>query len=147
MILVTLSGLTHAPLDANFAAPVLSVVPVILDRFPDIKAPAALPSKALFTAPLEKPVRPMPVILLTADKASAVNALRLTGSGYSSATFTADSYFVQTIAAGSTAQGRVVNYDQTTGVLKYWQDRTLAGFNTVGTAQTAPTYGFNLNKF
>ena len=67
--------------------------------------------------------------------------------GYSSATFAADSYFVQTIAAGSTAQGRVVNYDQTTGVLKYWQDRTLAGFNTVGTAQTAPTYGFNLNKF
>jgi len=85
--------------------------------------------------------------LLSADKASAVNALRLTGTGYSSATFDADSEFTQTISAGSTAVGRVVNYDQVTGVLKYWQDRTLAGFNTVGTAQTSPTYGFNLNEF
>ena len=85
--------------------------------------------------------------LLSADKASAVNALRLTGTGYSSATFDADSEFTQTISAGSTAVGRVVNYDQVTGVLKYWQDRTLAGFNTVGTAQTDPTYGFNLNEF
>ena len=78
--------------------------------------------------------------LLSADKASALGALRLTGTGYSSATFTADSYVTQTIATGSTAVGRVVNYDQTTGVLKYWQDRTLAGFNTVGTAVTEPTY-------
>ena len=43
--------------------------------------------------------------------------------------------------------GRVVSYDQTTGVLKYWQDRTLAGFNTVGTAQTDPTYGYELVDF
>ena len=85
--------------------------------------------------------------LLSADKASAVSALRLTGTGYSSATFDADAEFTQTISAGSTAVGRVVNYDQTTGVLKFWQDRTLAGFNTVGTAQTNPTYGFNLNEF
>ena len=83
---------------------------------------------------------------LSLDKASAVPALRLTGTGYSSATFTSDSYFKQTIAAGTTALGRVVNYDQTTGVLKYWQDRSMAGFNTVGTAQTEPTYGYNLNK-
>ena len=85
--------------------------------------------------------------LLSADKASAVGALRLAGAGYSSATFTADSEFTQTIATGSTAVARVINYDQTTGVLKYWQDRSLAGFNTVGTAQTEPTYGFNLNAF
>ena len=85
--------------------------------------------------------------LLSADKASAVNALRLTGAGYSSATFTADAEFTQTISAGSTAVGRVVNYDQVTGVLKFWQDRTMAGFNTVGTAQTNPTYGFNQNEF
>ena len=96
---------------------------------------------------LENPQKYDSTALLSADKASALNALRLTGSGYSSATFAADSYFVQTISAGSTAQGRVVNYDQTTGVLKYWQDRTMAGFNTVGTAQTAPTYGYNLNQF
>ena len=85
--------------------------------------------------------------LLSSDKASALGALRLAGTGYSSATFTADSYVTQTIATGSTAVGRVVNYDQTTGVLKYWQDRTLAGFNTVGTAVTLPQYGFNLNAF
>jgi len=85
--------------------------------------------------------------LLTGDKASALGALRLTGTGYSSATFTSDSYVTQTIATGSTAVGRVVNYDQTTGVLKYWQDKTLAGFNTVGTAVTNPEYGFNRNAF
>ena len=85
--------------------------------------------------------------LLSSDKASSLRALRLTGTGYSSATFTADSHVTQTISAGSTAVGRVVNYDPTTGVLKYWQDRTLAGFNTVGTAVTTPQYGFNLNAF
>ena len=85
--------------------------------------------------------------LLSADKASAVGALRLTGAGYSSATFDPDAYFTQTVSAGTTAAARVVNYDQTTGVLKYWQDRTVAGFNTVGTAQTNPTYGYNLTAF
>ena len=84
---------------------------------------------------------------LTLDKASALNAIKLTGIGYSSATFTADSSITQTVATGSTAIGRVINYDQNTGVLKYWQDRTLAGFNTVGTAQTNPTYGFDLSEF
>ena len=85
--------------------------------------------------------------LLNSDKASAVNALKLVGAGYSSATFSPDSYVTQTIATGSTAVGRVVNYDQTTGVLKFWQDRSVAGFNTVGTAQTQPTYGFELQEF
>ena len=85
--------------------------------------------------------------LLSSDKASALRALRLAGTGYSSATFTADSYVTQTIATGSTAIGRVVNYDQTTGVLKYWQDRTTAGFNTVGAGVTDPQYGFNRNAF
>ena len=85
--------------------------------------------------------------LLTSDKASAVGALRLTGTGYSTASFVADSYFTQTVATGTTAVGRVLNYNQTTGVLKYWQDRSLSGFNTVGTAQTNPIYGFDLTEF
>ena len=85
--------------------------------------------------------------LMSADKASALGALRLTGTGYSSATFTSDSYITQTISTGSTAVARVVNYDQTTGVLKFWQDRTLAGFNTVGSGVTDPQYGFNRNAF
>jgi len=84
---------------------------------------------------------------LTLDKASAVYALKLTGIGYSSASFTPDSYITQTIGVGSTAVGRVISYDQTTGVLKYWQDRTTAGFNTNGTKNTSPIYGFVLNRF
>ena len=85
--------------------------------------------------------------LLVSDKASAVYALKLTGAGYSSATFTADSFVTQTIATGSTAAGRVVSYNQTTGVLKYWQDRTLAGFTTAGIGITNPTYGYELKEF
>ena len=84
---------------------------------------------------------------LAADKASSLGALKLVGAGYSTATFSGDSYFIQSVSTGTTAVGRVVNYDQNTGVLKYWQDRSLAGFNTVGTAQTQPTYGFDLTEF
>ena len=85
--------------------------------------------------------------LLSLDKATATGALRLAGAGYSSATFVADSYFTQTVATGSTAVARVVNYNQTTGVLKYWQDRDLAGFTTAGIGVTQPQYGFKLNAF
>ena len=85
--------------------------------------------------------------ILTVDKASALSALKLVGSGYSTASFTADAYFTQQVSTGSTAVGRVVSYDQNTGVLKYWQDRSLAGFSTVGIAQTQPTYGFDLTEF
>jgi hypothetical protein len=85
--------------------------------------------------------------ILTLDKASAVYALRLTGIGYSSAVFTADSTITQTVGLGSTAVGRVVSYDQVTGVLKYWQDRTNSGFSSDGTLDASPVYGFRSNKF
>ena len=87
--------------------------------------------------------------LLSLEKASAVSALKLIGIGYSSATFTADSSVTQTVSTGTTAIGRVVSYDQNTGVLKYWQDRTLVGFAyTSGVAQnTTPTYGLGLVDF
>ena len=87
--------------------------------------------------------------LLTLDKASAAYGLRLSGTGYSSVTFTPDSLIQQTVGTGVTAYGKVIAYDQTTGVLKYWQDRTIAGFNTVGTAQTATAaiYGYNTTRF
>jgi len=84
---------------------------------------------------------------LTLDKASAVYALRLTGTGYSSATFAQDAYITQTVGLGSTAVGRVVSYDQVTGVLKYWQDKSTAGFSTNGSLNPDPTYGFNMNRF
>ena len=85
--------------------------------------------------------------ILDVDKASALYALKLTGTGYSTASFTPDSIITQTIGTGVTAAGKVVSYDKTTGVLKYWQDRTLAGFNTDGTSQINPTYGFEINRF
>ena len=85
--------------------------------------------------------------LLSLDKASAAYALRLTGTGYSSATFTPDSIITQTIGTGVTAIGKVLGYDQVTGVLKYWQDRTMAGFTTVGVGTTAPIHGFNADRF
>ena len=41
----------------------------------------------------------------------------------------------------------MINYDSTTGVLKYWQARRTAGFNTDGTANTSPQHGFDLFRF
>jgi len=84
--------------------------------------------------------------ILTLDKASAVGAIKLSGN-FQSAFFPTDSQIIQTIGVGSTAVGRVISYDQNTGVLKYWQDKSLVGFNTDGTAKTNPTYGFSLNRF
>ena len=84
---------------------------------------------------------------LTLEKASAVYAVRLTGLGYSSAVFEPDTYVTQTVGVGSTAVGRVISYDQTTGVLKFWQDRSLAGFNTNGSQNSSPIYGFKLHRF
>jgi hypothetical protein len=85
--------------------------------------------------------------ILNLDKASAAYAIRLTGIGYDSAVFSPDSLITQTVGAGITAAGKVISYDQITGVLKYWQDRTISGFNTVGTAQTNPVFGFDLVEF
>ena len=84
---------------------------------------------------------------LAADKASAVYALKLAGAGYSGVTYNADDQVTQTIGIGSTAFGRVVSYDQNTGVLKYWQDKFHCGFNTDGTKNTSPTYGFTMERF
>ena len=81
--------------------------------------------------------------ILTTDKASAVYALKLTGTGVNSAIYTADSFINQTVSTATTAVGKVISYDQVTGVLKYWQDRSNSGFSAVGLAVTNPTYGFN----
>jgi hypothetical protein len=96
---------------------------------------------------VENPNSPAGGSVLTIDKASAVTALKLTGVGYSSATFTADSFVTQAVGTGQTAVGRVVTYDSNTGVLKLWQDRTVAGFTTAGIGQTSPAYGYSLNDF
>lgn len=85
--------------------------------------------------------------ILDVDKASSAYAIKLTGAAYSTTTFNPDSRIFQTIGTGVTAVGRVISYNQNTGVLKYWQDRTLVGFNTDGTQNNFPQYGFNLNRF
>ncbi len=89
--------------------------------------------------------------ILALDKASSLYALKLTGisspNDYISATFEPDSLITQTVGTGATAVGRVVSYDPNTGVLKYWQDRSMVGFNTDGTKNTNPTYGFTLRRF
>jgi hypothetical protein len=85
--------------------------------------------------------------ILTLDKASAVYALKLTGIGVDSAVYNADSFITQTVSTGTIAVGRVISYDQITGVLKYWQDRSMVGFTTVGIAITNPTFGFDQVEF
>jgi hypothetical protein len=85
--------------------------------------------------------------VLTLDKASAVYALKLTGIGVDSAVYTPDSFITQTVSTATTAVGKVISYDQITGVLKYWQDRSMSGFSTVGVAITNPTFGFNQVEF
>ena len=88
---------------------------------------------------------------LSIEKASALNALKLVGitnsDDFKTARFTSDSIITQTIGVGITAVGKVISYDPNTGVLKYWQDRTLYGFNADGTKNLSPTYGLQLNNF
>ena len=96
---------------------------------------------------VESPVAYDSTDILELDKASALYALKLVGSGYSSVVFNPDTNITQTIGVGSTAFGRVVSYDQNTGVLKYWQDRTASGFNTSGTLNSSPTFGFETHRF
>ena len=86
--------------------------------------------------------------VLSLEKASCLYALKLTGDGSTTATFTPDSSVTQTVGTGVTAVGRVISYDKNTSVLKIWQDKSLVGFNTDGTrADVAPTYGYKQNIF
>ena len=85
--------------------------------------------------------------VLTSDKASAVSALKLTGIGYSEAIFDVDSEITQLVGTGKTSVGRVINYDQNTGVLKLWQNRNNHGFDVNGNREVNPDYGFELNEF
>ena len=75
-------------------------------------------------------------IVLDKDRASATYALKLIGKNliddYKGLTIEPDSIITQTVGTGITAVGKVVSYDNKTGVLKYWQDRSLYGFNLGG---------------
>jgi hypothetical protein len=96
---------------------------------------------------VENPLAYQSTSILNKTKASALSALKLTGVAYSTTNFVTDGLITQTVGLGSTAVGRVISYDKNTGVLKYWQDRTLVGFNIDGSKNEIPLYGFKLNQF
>ena len=73
-----------------------------------------------------------------------MGALKLDVSSLSGVTFTANTTITQTVGVASTAVARVVSWDQTTGVLKYWQDRKVATSSTVG---VDPKFGYELLEF
>ena len=93
---------------------------------------------------LKNPIENGSTDLLSASSVSNLPALRVTGATAGTLSAAVDGIVYQTVGIGSTAVGRVVSYDTTTKVLKYWQDRSLA---TKSSAGVAPTYGYKLNKF
>ncbi len=85
---------------------------------------------------------------LNKNRASAVRAIKIKAPDNENVIVRENSFFTQTVGVGSTAVGRVVSYDKPTGVLKYWQDRSVAGFTTAdGLIDPNPTYGIGLNQF
>jgi len=81
---------------------------------------------------------------VSSEKASAVYAVKVTSDQLDQVTFVEDDVITQNIGVGSTAIGRVVSFDNTTGVLKYWQDNQVATSSTVG---VNPLYGYKLLRF
>jgi hypothetical protein len=101
---------------------------------------------------IENPIRFGTDSILDMDTASSVFALKLKGISpnddeFKTTTFTPNSVITQTIGTGEIAVGRVISYDQETGILKYWQDRSIVGFNYDGSINTNPEYGLKLNRF
>jgi hypothetical protein len=89
---------------------------------------------------------------LNLDTASGTFALKLKGispneEDFSETIFIPNSTITQTVGVGQTAIGRVVSYDQETGILKYWQDKSIVGFNYDGNKNQFPTYGLKMNRF
>ena len=96
---------------------------------------------------IKNPLSPETDTVLTLPKVSNTYAIKLTGN-FSTASFPTNSKITQTVSSGSTAVGRVVSYDNRTGVLKYWQDRSIVGFQS-GTSNLSltPEYGYDLIRF
>jgi hypothetical protein len=85
--------------------------------------------------------------VLLSQKASNTYAIKLTGN-FETASFLPNSRITQTISGVGTAVGRVVSYDNRTGVLKYWQDRSIVGFETGSSSLTyTPEFGLILLDF
>jgi hypothetical protein len=89
---------------------------------------------------------------LNSDTASGTFALKLKGispneEDFNETIFIPNSTITQTVGTGETAVGRVISYDQETGILKYWQDRSTTGFDYNGTKNESPTYGLKIHRF
>jgi hypothetical protein len=89
---------------------------------------------------------------LSSDTASGVFALKLKGispneNDFTTTTFAPNSIITQRINTSETAVGKVISYNPETGILKYWQDRSIVGFNYDGTKNDNPQYGFKLARF
>lgn len=87
--------------------------------------------------------------LLQKNKASATGAIIIKSPDKDNVVANSNTFFTQSVGTGQTAVGRVVSYDQTTGVLKYWQDRTMVGYTTSGslTSPNLLSYGLGINNF
>jgi hypothetical protein len=96
---------------------------------------------------VKNPLTPTSSAKLTTDRVSALYAIKVVGSNLTASTFPSDAIFTQTVGLGLTAVGRVASFDYTNNVLRYWQDRSLVGFNTDGSLNQNPTYGYTLNRF
>ena len=96
----------------------------------------------------------MEVLSLTIQQHLTFYAVKLTGVGSSTLTFTDDERIIQTIGIGSTesCQIRVASYDKSTQVLRGWQDRSLVltqpkGGPSAPVYGEQPQYGFKLFRF
>ena len=85
--------------------------------------------------------------ILSLDKASSISAVKLIGTGFNQVSFEEDSVIEQTIGAGQTAMARVVSYNKSTGILKYWNDRYTHGVGYGGTVTYYPQYGLDRYSF
>lgn len=83
-------------------------------------------------------------VVQTQSTVSGTYALRLTGAATTAMSVSTDGLITQTVGLGSTAVGKIISYDPTTKLLKFWQDRNLA---TDDISAGKPTYGYRLNKF
>ena len=69
--------------------------------------------------------------LLNSTTATALHALKLTGTGVTAANFANNAQITQTVSTGNTAIGLVASWNQNTSVLRYYQP---VGFSTLPVA-------------
>ena len=69
--------------------------------------------------------------LLNSTTATALSALKLTGTGVTAANFANNAQITQTVSVGNTAIGLVASWNQNTSVLRYYQP---VGFSTLSVA-------------